>query len=112
MARYLLWIRFVTQGFQWPLRDGDEVEVRLPNLQAIARIPANVIEALIAHHLDGLSVQAYLAQAVDPGAWRQLRVVELREPRLAPRLALPPAPAPYDPAKRAALRQQRKRRKG
>lgn len=107
MARYRLWVRFTAQGLQWPLQDGDEIEVRTATLETVARLPANLIEALIAHHLDGLAVQAYLSDAVHPGAWRQLPVIEMTRKPLAPAapLALP------DADRRAALRAKRKMRK-
>lgn len=67
MARYRLWAVF--RSHQWPLRDGEYLEVRTEGLETVARVPTELVEALIAHHLDGLAVQAYLARALE-GAWR------------------------------------------
>ena len=54
MARYRLWCIF--RGWQWPLRDGDFVEIRTETLEVVAQLPAALVEAVLAHHLDGLAL--------------------------------------------------------
>lgn len=59
MPHYRLWIRF--RSHQWPLRDGDEIDVLTPTLELVATISASMLEALLAHHLDGLALTATLS---------------------------------------------------
>lgn len=61
-VRYRLWCLF--RSHQWPLRDGDHVEVRKDDMSIVARIPVALLEAMVAHHLDGIAMQAYLAQSL------------------------------------------------
>src|SRR5262245_36647677 len=102
VARYRLWCRFASH--QWPLREGDWIDVCAHDLSLVAAIPATVLEALVAHHLDGLAVQAYLAAGVTtaspPG-----RIV-LTPPHQGPTAKR----AVYEERVRAKLRAARRRR--
>jgi hypothetical protein len=87
--RYQLVCVFASQ--QWPLREGDHLEIRTPSLEVIARIPAALLESVLAQHVDALAVQARLSQALGP---------------VADAGVLTPAPE-----RRAMLRAQRRSRK-
>jgi hypothetical protein len=93
-VRYRLWCVF--RGWQWPLREGEYIEVRSLTLNVVAQIPMELVEALIAHHLDGLALQTFAAQITAPPP---------------PRKPLTKVTNPvYDAARRKALREQRKKR--
>lgn len=80
---------------QWPLRDGDVLELRDEQMNVVARVPTATTVAVLAHHLDELAVLRLFQHTLDP--WRK-PLSEIRR-------------AVEEPAKRAELRQKRKRRK-
>jgi len=98
LGRYRLWCLF--RSHQWPLRDGDIVEVRTDQQETIARLPAAVVEAMVAHHLDGLAVQAYLREAIDTAPPERIELI--RKPLALARRAVVDAEA------RAQLRAKRR----
>lgn len=95
MARYEVWVVFHRQAMQWPLRDLDVLELRDEQARVVARVPTTTAVAILAHHLDELAVLSLFRRAVDP--WRK-PLSEIRR-------------AVEEPAKRAALRQQRRTRR-
>ena len=81
-------------------------------LDLVTVIPAAVIEALIAHHLDGLALQARLA--VEYNGHHAPALAALPEAPEPPRKPLAPATRTerlYDPARLERLRAQRRRKK-
>ncbi|HXG76469.1 MAG TPA: hypothetical protein VNJ53_07865 [Gaiellaceae bacterium] len=105
MPRYRLWIVF-RGGWQWPFQEGDVIQVRSQTLEILAEIPASLIEAVIAHHLDGLALQAAL------GRYRQTRLDRNGPPPLLVRRRLTSVRrAVHDPGVRAELRAARRGRR-
>lgn len=82
-------------GFRWPLRDEDEVQVWTVAHQLVATLPARLIRHLVELHLAGAALQSQTGEL-------------LRRPpvRLPPRIVA----KPFDRTARAALRQQRRSR--
>lgn len=103
MARYSLWVHL--RGWQRPLGDDDWIEVRDWHAgETIAELSGAIIEALIGHYLDHFAVERMVGRAL------------VAEPKQAPRLAIKRPVSRvrdrlYDPARLAALKARRRRRK-
>jgi hypothetical protein len=91
-----LHICFRAQGFKWPLRDDDDVQVWTAGHELVATLPARVIRHLVELHLAGAAMQDEIGGL-------------LRRPP-----GRPPARAivvkPYVRSRRDALRVQRRRK--
>lgn len=62
-----LWCRFRSQGVQWPLRAGDEIEIRDESgLDTIGVLEAELVIDLIAHYLYGVRLQRIVTECVEP----------------------------------------------
>ena len=91
-----LHICFRAQGFRWPLRDDDDVQVWTASHQLVATLPARVVRHLVELHLAGAAMQHEIGDL-------------LRRPpvRLPPRAKVA---KPFNRTARAVLREQRRSR--
>lgn len=71
-SQLTLWPVFYGQGFRWPLRDGDVVEVWL-GTELLGVLPLALLRTIIAHHLSQGVLQVELQRVLSgsaPGLYR------------------------------------------
>jgi hypothetical protein len=55
------------RGFQWPFREGDTLRVyRHGDRELLAELPASFVLELVYNHLNGLALQARMADHLQP----------------------------------------------
>lgn len=92
-GRFSLHIVFRHQGFKWPLRDDDTIQVWTDGHELVTTVPARVIRHLVELHLANAAVQDEFRGCVRPPVKMASRTLR-----------------PFD-AQRAAFRVQRRSRK-
>ncbi len=98
--RYQLWL--VCRGYdQRPMGEGDYMEIRLPGIGPIAAISMDILESIVASHLEQITVNARLALSLA----RPLATTE------TPPRSLPQAEIWQSPERRAERRAQRRSRR-